>query len=108
MEHLRRRGLHLNHKGNGQLTKNIISKVKSFLNRSIVLHLEEPLRRTTSSSIHNLLNRYILNKNDIKQVDFDGISTRTNIVQNNISNSELNSKNDDSFNHGKLKSLRLA
>ena len=30
MEHLGRRGLHLNHKGNAQLAKNIISKVKSF------------------------------------------------------------------------------
>ena len=29
MEHLVRRGLHLNYKGNGQLAKNIISKVKS-------------------------------------------------------------------------------
>ena len=30
MEHLGRRGLHLNHKENAQLAKNIISKVKSF------------------------------------------------------------------------------
>ena len=30
MEHLGGHGLHLNHKGNAQLAKNILSKVKSF------------------------------------------------------------------------------
>ena len=73
----------------------------------MVLHLEEPLRNTICNSIYNNLQNYIA-KIDIQQVAVNGISTRTNIVQNHISNPESNSKYDNSFNYDELKCLRLA
>ena len=73
----------------------------------MVLHLEEPLRNTICTSIYNNLQNYIA-KIDIQQVAVNGISTRTNIVQNHISNPESNSKHDNSFNYDELKCLRLA
>ena len=73
----------------------------------MVLHLEEPLRNTICNSIYNNLQNCIA-KIDIQQVAVNGISTRTNIVQNHISNPESNSKHDNSFNYDELKCLRLA
>ena len=73
----------------------------------MVLHLEEPLRNTICTSIYNNLQNYIA-KIDIQQVAVNGISTRTNIVQNHISHPESNSKHDSSFNYDELKCLRLA
>ena len=73
----------------------------------MILHLEEPLRSTISSSIYNNLKNY-KTKIDTQQLAVNGISTGTNIVQNHISNIKSNSKHDKSLNYDELKFLRLA